>query len=554
MKRLLLALSGLLLAVCLCSCGAGGIFCRHQYTDEVKDSTCLEDGEKTRTCGICGKIKNIKIDKKPHEFSEWEERVKQSCTEDGVKARSCSLCGTEETDVTESLGHSYGEYVTVISPSEIQNGLMERECSVCKDIEEKVIQSINYVDTSLFLLDYDESQTYSVSSEEEFINVSNAAIFNRTAELKFTLDYEYGNLDALIDSLVDGTTLPFAFNVRAGLLGKDLTLSFTYTPEPTRKTESLSPYIQRASANPIPVTPERAADYDGFKINESVISYKVSTTEQLFYALECRVKPLPAEGSAAERIYGKIKTVLRQIINDGMTDFEKARAIYDWLIMNVAYDGALYDMLTSGLGSENSNEYNGFYLEGVFDDGVAVCDGISKAFSAMANVEGIPCVQVSGKQTGNPHGVGHAWNKIYLDGSWYIVDATSGGVIVNGTHEVYSLVYFLMTDEEMEKRYTGVDYTDLKCEREYNPYMDYKITYLGNEYDLYIESQTELNAVMQYFSSFSEEGITLQLEIAECFSVGESPMDEIQSACALAGVSVSRSLADGDGGEIITVW
>lgn len=554
MKKIFLTVSFLLVTLFLYGCGEGGIFCRHQYTVEVSEATCLADGEETKTCSLCGKVKKTKIDKKPHVFSEWVETVKVSCTDDGVKVRTCSACGTVEEDITEKTGHSYGEYVTVIEPSDVQNGLMKKTCSVCNAAEEKVVQSINYVDTSLFLVSYEEGQTYAVSQETEFINVTSAAIFNRSAELKLTLGFEYTDLDSLIDSLVDDCALPFAFNVRASLIGKELTLNFTYDPEPSKKTEVGAPYIQRTSANYTPVTSERDADYEGFKINESAVSYKVSTSDQLFYALECRVRPLPTEGSAAERIYGKIKNVLRQIINDEMTDFEKARAIYDWLIMNVTYDGELYDMLIGGGGSGNSTEYNGFYLEGVFDDGVAVCDGISKAFVAMANVEGLPSVQVSGKETGNPSGVGHAWNKIYLDGSWYIVDATSGGVIVNGTHEVYSLVYFLITDAEMEKRYTGVDYTGIKCEKEYNPYKDYKITYLGSEYDLYIESQTELNAVMKYFSSVYSEGKTLQFEIAESFNVGNSPFDEIQSACVVAGLSISRSLTDGDNGEIITVW
>ncbi len=554
MKRLILILSVLLIAACLYGCGEGGLFCTHRYTESIKESTCAEDGEKTRTCSLCGKIKKIKLDKKPHEYSEWTETAKVSCTEDGVKTRACSVCGAEERAVTESPGHSYGEYITVITPSDVQDGLTVRQCTVCEATEEKVIQSINYVDTSIFLLDYDEGRTYTVSSETEIKKLFSAAIFNRAAELKLTLDYECGDLNTLIDALIDGCALPFAFSVQARRVGSDLTLNLEYEPEPTRKTDSVAPYIQQESANCVSTTPQRAADYDGFEINKSAISYKVSTSDQLFYVLMCRVKPLPVEGSAAERVYGKIKTVLRQIINDGMNEFEKARAIYDWLIMNVTYDKELYDLLTGGGGGENSSEYNGFSLEGVFDDGVAVCDGISKAFCAMANVEGLPCVQVSGKQTENPLGVGHAWNKIYLDGSWYIVDATSGGIIVNGTHEVYSLVYFLITDEEMEKRYTGVDYTDIKCEKEYNPYKDYKITYLGNDYDLYVESQTELNAVMKYFSSVYADGMTLQFEIAESFNVGASPIDEIQRACVAAGVSLSRSLTDGDGGEIITVW
>ena len=237
-----------------------------------------------------------------------------------------------------------------------------------------------------------------------------------------------------------------------------------------------------------------------------------------------------------------------------MTDFEKARAIYDWLIMNVTYDGELYSMLTSAGGLENSNAYKSFYLEGVFDEGVAVCDGISKAFSAMASIEGIPCVQVSGKQAGNPSGVGHAWNKVYLDGSWYIVDATSGGVIVNGTYEVYSLHYFLMTDSEMAKRYTAIDHTDLICDTEYNPYTETKIDSLGGEYDFYVESQIELNAVMKYLSEFDETEITVQFKIADSFDVGTDPSDEIATACALSGVSISRSITDGENGETVTVW
>ena len=550
MKKLTLMLSFLLLLIGLCSCGNNGIFCSHEYTEEVKPATCLEAGKKTRTCTICGKVKETSIARKSHEFSAWKETVKAGCESDGERTRTCSLCETVETEKLEKTGHDFGEFITVVESSAIQNGLEERTCENCGLVEGKIIQSINYVDTSLFLFDFDADKTYEVSGESELFKICDAAVYNRAEKVKFSLGFECSDLNSLVDRLIETTKIPFPFGIRASLVGKELTFTLSFDPEPTKKTESDAPYIQKASANYRPIEPSRAEDYDGFKINESVVSYKVSTTEQLYYALECRVKPLPVEGSTAERVYGKIKDVLRQIIDDEMNNFQKARAIYDWLIMNVTYDGELYDLLTEGI-EIDSTEYKGFYLEGVFDDGIAVCDGISKAFSAMANVEGIPCVQVSGKQASNPGGVGHAWNKIYVGGNWYIVDATSGGIIVNKQYEVYSLNYFLMTDEEMAVRYTAVDHTDLICDSVYEPYKDTKLSYLGNEYDLYVESQAELNVVLKYFSEFSAEGVSIQFEIADSFNVGGSPMDEISEAAFLSGVTLSSSLSDGN---IITVW
>lgn len=554
MKRIILTVSIFItILLAFSSCGKGGLFCDHEYSVSETPSTCATQGEQTKTCTLCGKVKTVVIPQKSHEFSEWENTSESSCTENGESRRVCSLCGTEEKKMLESLGHSFGDFKTVIESSDVQNGLMEKKCIRCGLIESKIIQSLNFADTTMFLLEFDQAKTYTVKSEKEFIDYCSAAVFNGVGEVKLTLDFEYQNLNALIDSLVEKIELPFSFNVSASLLGKSLTLTFTYPEEPGKTTENASPYVQRASASYQPITPVRASDYDGFKINNSALSYKVTTSEQLYYALECRVKPLPTEGSAAERIYGKMKTVLRTVVSDGMDDFEKARAIYDWLVMNVIYDGELYDLLT-GSGEIDSSEYNGFYLEGVFDDGVAVCDGISKAFTALANIEGIPCVQVSGWQTGNPAGVGHAWNKIYLDGKWYIADATSGGIIVNKEYEVHSLQFFLITDAEMQDRYMGENHAELVCNSDYNPFKSHKFTYNETEYDLYIESQNELNVLIKYFSEFTDSGITVQFMLSEEFSVGVSPMDEIQIACTLAGVSISSSLTDGEGGRIITLW
>ena len=66
-----------------------------------------------------------------------------------------------------------------------------------------------------------------------------------------------------------------------------------------------------------------------------------------------------------------------------MTDVEKVAAIYDWIVNEVDYD---YAVASLGTGSGTSG-YNAFYLEGVFDDKRAVCDGKSKAFALLCGME-----------------------------------------------------------------------------------------------------------------------------------------------------------------------
>ncbi|MBO4261010.1 MAG: hypothetical protein J5921_00155, partial [Clostridia bacterium] len=56
-------------------------------------------------------------------------------------------------------------------------------------------------------------------------------------------------------------------------------------------------------------------------------------------------------------------------------------------------------------------------------------------------------------------------------GVWYVVDVTSGGMIV-GNEEVMSLKYFLMTDAENEKinKPDAGSYTDIKCNTKFDIY------------------------------------------------------------------------------------
>lgn len=199
----------------------------------------------------------------------------------------------------------------------------------------------------------------------------------------------------------------------------------------------------------------RPSSFEDFAINdrEGVV---VETSDQLFFAIEAGLKPLPVAGSVAEGLYELAKDVCRTYIDDDMTDYEKVHAIYDWLGKNVVYDynivkemgnikpsSSLYDKFYS---------YDCFYLEGVLENGVAVCNGIAKTFVVLCGIEGITAVKVNGSASGGAH----AWNKVLINEKWYIVDSTwsnrktteNGKNVEKFTHEYL----FLTTSESSADR------------------------------------------------------------------------------------------------------
>ncbi|MGN0771652.1 MAG: transglutaminase domain-containing protein [Christensenellales bacterium] len=218
-------------------------------------------------------------------------------------------------------------------------------------------------------------------------------------------------------------------------------------PENTNSLEEQS-YIEYVGNAPRYSKTGRAADYDDFAINSIEKTATMSTTFELYMAIERGYRPTPVASSDAERIYNKAKQVLRDIIDDEMDDFDKVRAIYDWLSCNVIYDHKLASDSATVDETTNATAYYAlfgnaaFYAEGVFDNGLAVCNGIAIAFVILCRIEGIECYKVIGT-SGN---VGHAWNKVKIGGYWYICDATWASNAVNKVE--YLVEDYLFMDNE----------------------------------------------------------------------------------------------------------
>lgn len=110
----------------------------HQWNagEITKNATCTENGEKTYTCTVCGKIK-AEIETIPptgHSFSTvW--------TKDAVNHWHAAVCGdtTEKKDMTE---HTFGEWIVTKVATETECGEKYRTCSICNYEDKRIISNI----------------------------------------------------------------------------------------------------------------------------------------------------------------------------------------------------------------------------------------------------------------------------------------------------------------------------------------------------------------------------------------------------------------------------
>lgn len=104
----------------------------------------------------------------------------------------------------------------------------------------------------------------------------------------------------------------------------------------------------------------------------------------------------------------RVDELVGLLIEDGMTDERRQRAVHDWIVTHVEYDEA-----------EASGDLR-FTAYGALVNGVAVCQGYALLAYRLLDAAGLDVRMVSG--TGN--GEAHAWNLVRVCGAWYHMDAT----------------------------------------------------------------------------------------------------------------------------------
>ncbi len=157
----------------------------------------------------------------------------------------------------------------------------------------------------------------------------------------------------------------------------------------------------------------------------------------------------------------KIDEIIEKDEVDKMSDLEKAKFIYDYLILHTAVN------------EDNNRGYNRYNHSAVLVANAGVCEGYTMAYNRIAERAGLKSRFVSGiyYPEWNPKvqkryfdailpqmqtevfdkKLNHAWNQVNIDGQWYHVDSYHGDYYY--TNNVRSMVYdsFLRSAENIGK-------------------------------------------------------------------------------------------------------
>ncbi len=121
-----------------------------------------------------------------------------------------------------------------------------------------------------------------------------------------------------------------------------------------------------------------------------------------------------------------VQELAQYLAKPAKNDFEKVRSFYVWMAANISYDVELFRRYRPGASMNIT-------AEDVLKKKKAVCQGYADLFTALCQEAGISSELVAGysKGFGNENRsdfstADHAWNAVYLDKKWYLLDATWG--------------------------------------------------------------------------------------------------------------------------------
>ena len=101
-----------------------------------------------------------------------------------------------------------------------------------------------------------------------------------------------------------------------------------------------------------------------------------------------------------------------EICSGALTDEEKAKVAYTWVLNNITYD------------CDCNTFYQYFDLDKTLQTKKGICYDIANLFTAISRSQNISCYSVDGYRK-DDYQYKHTWNRVCIDGSWYNVDITA---------------------------------------------------------------------------------------------------------------------------------
>ncbi|MDE7288277.1 MAG: hypothetical protein K2N71_02080, partial [Oscillospiraceae bacterium] len=136
-----------------------------------------------------------------------------------------------------------------------------------------------------------------------------------------------------------------------------------------------------------------------------------------------------------QAVIDKNRNEIMKSVNGYTSTISRLKVIYDWVIRNNVADA------TAGADAST-------IINGIGGYGVIQCQGYAKSVLYLCDYAGIDCMTVPGR---NPEGTSHAWNIVYCDNGYYILDATWGDPQQDWGNKNYTKYLFFLANDEMTK-------------------------------------------------------------------------------------------------------
>lgn len=136
--------------------------------------------------------------------------------------------------------------------------------------------------------------------------------------------------------------------------------------------------------------------------------------------------------SAQKEIDATVSEVMSKV-NGYTSTVSKLKVIYDWVITHNTFS-LQGNYRTCGI-------YNG-----LTDGGELQCQGYAKTVLYLCDIAGIECMVVTGN---NKEGSTHAWNVVYCDNGYYILDTTWGDPMTPYGRSSYIRYLFFLANDDM---------------------------------------------------------------------------------------------------------
>lgn len=136
-------------------------------------------------------------------------------------------------------------------------------------------------------------------------------------------------------------------------------------------------------------------------------------------------------------IDSEVSRILKAIIKPNMSEFEKVRAVHDYIVNNTTY--------TKNTKKTPHSAYT------VFKEGKGVCQGYTLAAYRLLDALGIENYYVVGKSMGKTSWGAHCWSLVKIGGKYYNMDITKDDPLVTDGNDILSYKYFLVSDKKFSQ-------------------------------------------------------------------------------------------------------